>query len=843
MTVKHRGFMVWPMTASAVQKCIDHGERITQVGLFCGNIQADGSIVGDSSILNKGRELKQKWPHIKVLITLKNDGDKARINPLVQNTNNERTTFFTDLHALLDTYNYLDGVDLDFERIDDNTETDIYSLYQDCWNQVKSRAANRHVHLDLPPMTGPGETVGPEKWCRYEDLDPYCDTVQIMTYGYAWAGSAPGSTSPISWLRDVLTYAVSAFSDRLKIFTGSPAYGHRWQIYDYPVNLGRTGIEETRRGYSGGFSTLLDWPLGYLSHTDQYRTGTETQAYIPFASFYDEEDFHHWVFLHIYDYPDILDWDQGDLVRAEYREKPYATAYSKRQKVSYNEVVNVDAQSYSEANETIEKTTNGGIYPRKPTTAQDGTTEPEPYAKWVFNVPANGTYTMIFNVQFPWFDKQLLSFKLDGVVYNVGNVQQWYPFWRLGHWYNAGTIDLAAGQHTLELDGAASQYETIFYGMKLVTNYKEEYYAGYADFTLKPRHMIDRNGATAWPYENKFKITLETLRRDPEHATIWLDDFRDWQGSLPSNMYQILSGSFAVKKDPNDESSRPYSWVEGSGEFAIKHSGFTDVAVEADIVIKANGRGGVTFGNLWYCVNLNYAGGRLDLYQGSTLLTSKYTSNLEVGDKHPLRMRIRGTEVACFYNGNLQFKYTLASSLGAGAFGVKSDVQISVDRFKGGDAYWYYPQEAIDLTYPDGTTKTIGRIPRKKADGTDLEWHPIYEFFKVPAGMEEGDTRRNGPDGMYSSISKDWDYIHSEVFTLAGPGDYPVSIKMRDVGVWLSTIFLGDADGFSILVFPDALTTLGISDIAAYEFGINGVGMWTIGQEDPMLWNMLVKQV
>lgn len=836
MTVQNRGLMVWPMSAAMIERCTEHGDKLTQVGIFCGNIQPDGSIIGSSEMLQAAGVLKSTWPHINVLITVKNDGQTNRINPLIENLNGERTTFFTDLHALLDQYSFLDGVDFDFERIEENTDANIYSLLEDCWNEISSRASGYHVHLDLPPMTGPGQTVGPEKWCRYEEVDPYCHTAQIMTYGYAWAGSAPGSTSPVPWLKDVLSYAAEAFSSRLKLFTGAPAYGHRWQIHDYPEALGRTGIESTRRAYAGGFGVLLDWPLGYLSHTDEFRTGTETQPYIPFASFYDEEDFHHWIYLHVYDYPDALDWDQGDLTRAAYTGREYCTSYGKEQVTSYNQIVNVNAADHVEANETIGDA-NGGIYPREPTTASDGTPEPEPYAKWVFNVPTSGTYTMIFNVQFPWWDQQLLGFSIDGVAQPVGNVEQWYPFWRLGHWYNAGTITLAAGQHTLELDGAASHYDTIFYGMRLVTNYQEEYYAGAADYTFKPREMVDRNGAAAWPYQNKFKITLEALRRDPEHASIWLDDFRDWSGSLPSNMYQILSGSFSVMKDPDDESARPYSWVQGSGQFAINYNGFNDVAVEGDIALEANGRAGVTFGALWYCVNLNFAGGRLDLYQGSTLLTSLYTSSLAVGDEHPLRMRIRGTEVACFYNGNLQFKYTLAAAAGAGAFGVKSDVQISIDRFKGGDAYWFYPQEAVDLTYPDGTTKTVGRIPR-----TGVTWHSVYEYFRVSSG-EEVDTRTKPADLMYTNITKDWDYIHSETFTLSGPGDYPVSIQMRDIGVWLSKLFLGDADGFSLLVMPDAHTILGISDICAYDFGINGVGMWTIGQEDPMLWNLLVSHV
>ena len=39
-------------------------------------------------------------------------------------------------------------------------------------------------------MTGVQGSVGGENWCVYADLNDYCDTAAIMSYGMAWAGSA-----------------------------------------------------------------------------------------------------------------------------------------------------------------------------------------------------------------------------------------------------------------------------------------------------------------------------------------------------------------------------------------------------------------------------------------------------------------------------------------------------------------------------------------------------------------------------------------------------------------------------------------------------------------------------
>src|SRR5690625_7926300 len=70
-------------------------------------------------------------------------------------------------------------------------------------------------------MPGVQGSVGGENWCVYEDLDPYCDTAAIMSYGMAWAGSAPGPVFLRDWLEGIYNYATSVMSPK-KIFLGLP---------------------------------------------------------------------------------------------------------------------------------------------------------------------------------------------------------------------------------------------------------------------------------------------------------------------------------------------------------------------------------------------------------------------------------------------------------------------------------------------------------------------------------------------------------------------------------------------------------------------------------------------
>jgi len=830
LATAHREFMVWPMTAAHLETIRKYGNKISQVGLFFFRINSDGTIT--DSLPANAYEVAQEWPHIRWLLTVRNDGFESIFRSLLTNQA-AQDKFISEIHRLLDLYYWADGVDIDLEHGPNDLREQIYALYQRIYTEVKSRPGNPHVHLDLPPMEGPYLTVGPEKWCAYERLRDLADTVQIMTYNFAWSGSAPGSTTPVAWLRRVMTYATSAF-DPNQVFMGVPAYGHRWQIYDYPVNLGRQ-----YRGYGGAFEPFLDWMLGKLSHTDQYRGGAETQKYIPFAAFYETQDFHNIVYLHIYDYPGAGEEDSREYptVAGQY-DRPFLTCYSKTQRSDFiGKIIDRPASDTDEhSGALIIDETSGVVSPRKPSTTTDPNTgepvtEEEGYAKWVLNIPSSGTYDVVLRVNFPWWDKQLLHMRLDGVDYYVGNKPQWYPYHRRPHYIRMARLSLAAGPHTLELFGEGSQYGTVLTRIIVCSQFVDEFYAGEASFTLRPRQFLDVNRQPAWPYQNKFKVTLEVLRRPPDHATIWYDDFRDWAaGALPSSYYRVVSGSWSVSKDPNDTSSRPYSWVTGSGEFRINYAGFTDVSVRANVKLNANGRAGVVFGSLWWCVNTST--GRLELYQGTSLVGS-YNAGVGVGKTYSIRMRIRGSEAACYFGNNKALTATITNP-GASDFGIKSDASMTTDLLVAGDSYWYMPQEAVEVTLPGGAKQVLGRIPR-----TGVTWDSYWGFFRLDTG-EEYNTRSDGPDGMPKDISTEWDFLHSQVFTLAGPGDYPVNVKMLDVGVWLSRVYLGDADGFSIVYFPDAETILRLADIAAYDYGVRGVGMWNIGQEDPQLWTMLV---
>lgn len=61
----------------------------------------------------------------------------------------------------------------------------------------------------------------------YAAIGKVADEVRLMAYDYHWASSPPGPVAPLTWIRDVLTYAKTQIPAH-KIVLGIPMYGYDW---------------------------------------------------------------------------------------------------------------------------------------------------------------------------------------------------------------------------------------------------------------------------------------------------------------------------------------------------------------------------------------------------------------------------------------------------------------------------------------------------------------------------------------------------------------------------------------------------------------------------------------
>ena len=818
--LKGKRNMVWTFMGNTrmYQALNNYGDRLDTVGMFSFNINADGTINETGVAVSSLAPYRTKWPHIKWLCTCMNNGTASIFTALRENTNGARDTFLSELVRIMNKYPWCAGVDIDLERGGgfENRQA-ANTLFSLIYSTVKNYNPAKIVNICLPGMTGVQGSVGGENWCVYADLNDYCDTAAIMSYGMAWAGSAPGPVSPTDWLEGVYDYATAVMTPS-RVFLGLPGYGWEWQIYALPEDLGKT-----YRGVSLTYYAAKIWAEGGYNFTGN----APPEPLIPWLAYWDDYDKVPYMFPHVYDY-----CEGGDAVAREapmtsetYKRRNYLTCYGKTQKAAFGTIYfdrNGEPDSYTDGiavgNGTVTLSASGGT------------------AKYNFTISQSGTYDVAVDICFPFWNKNGINIALDGSAVSFSENRLWWPYWRNTTWLSlAQNVYLSAGSHMLTIEGGVPGAQ--FYGFRVCSAFSEAPSAGSAAFALSPRSFKDNDGNMAVPSQG-FRLTTEVLRRKSDSALAWYEDFRDYV-TLQATYWRTLSGSWAVWRSDEYSMARVYSQLEGSGQLAWNYDGFSDVHLRARIAFPANGSGraGVFVGNIFCCINIDDQ--RVELYQGNSLLGSwqgsfSKTSNADIRDNpnmYLIEMRKRGNNVRVYSGASNTLRFTASVSATSGYCGIRSDGQIKCELLRLGDAWAYEPYEAFNVTMPDGSVTSYGRINR-----AGVTWDDEFQVFTLTNDVEEPSTRTE-------DISMDYDFVHSSLLSIPCNADYTAVFTPTDINIWCSRLFLGDADGFGIVYYQDVDSLVYWSNEAAYRWKLRGFALWSLGQEDLRLWEALPKQI
>ena len=287
--------MAWTFMGNSrmYQALAAYGDRLSQVGLFSFKVSRTGIITESGVAISNMLTYINRWPHIKWLLTMSNDGTNSIFAALRDNTDGAQDTFLSEIVRIMEKYPWRDGIDIDLEKGDGySTHAASTAMFRNIYNTVKDYDSSKLMNIRLPCMNSINGSVGGENWCVYGDLNAYCDTAAIMSYGMAWAGSAPGAVSPRDWLEGIYDYAVTVMNPE-KIFFGLPAYGWNWQIYNLPANLGKT-----YRGTSNTYYAAKNWMTGQYNFTDD----VPPQPFIPILAYWDDYDMVPWALPQVYDF-------------------------------------------------------------------------------------------------------------------------------------------------------------------------------------------------------------------------------------------------------------------------------------------------------------------------------------------------------------------------------------------------------------------------------------------------------------------------------------------------------------------------------------------------------------
>lgn len=304
------------------------------------------------------------------------------------------------------------------------------------------------------------------------------DEIQLMTYDFAWSGSAAGASTPIWWFRNVAEWCKKNFDPSVNpkakltidnLYFGSAGYGHRWGMHDQEVVKSGTNIT---------YHNLLGWQNGLYKHyhTEKDDNGQtiyvyHDQEYLPQVSFQDEESKNEVMYPHVYDffkpkYVKIFTQDGGNRTATvgTYNRLDYATTYFKQQipkwkgvkaiatvpsSVSgkafavvpqksglnqnnpehypelrkYDPNLDPDSPNFKHLIKTVDGedkvfvgyyTVNRLYFPNSSGTACVLEPEPEGRINYTVNIPSAGNYRLIALTSFSWYEQAKLGGYVNG---------------------------------------------------------------------------------------------------------------------------------------------------------------------------------------------------------------------------------------------------------------------------------------------------------------------------------------------------------------------------------------------------------------------------------------------
>ena len=245
-----------------------HGDIINELALFEVAIENNGTIRGRPSrqLINEAHTMGIKVFLVVSNLTTEGKFSTAIMGRLVRDQEFS-TLVWRNIRNLLVEYQF-DGVNLDLEKAAP-TDRSLFTQLIQTWSRL-FRRANFVVSIDVPAMSGsPSDRQDVWKGSfDYKAIGQVVDQVIIMTYEEHWGGSPPGSIASLSWVTEVLNYAIANIP-RDKLYLGVPLYGYDWpERGDGKAISYQRAIELAQRQ-----GAPLQWDANQHSTFFRYETG------------------------------------------------------------------------------------------------------------------------------------------------------------------------------------------------------------------------------------------------------------------------------------------------------------------------------------------------------------------------------------------------------------------------------------------------------------------------------------------------------------------------------------------------------------------------------------------
>lgn len=225
--VRNSGWVVFYDQGASIADFKAHARQLDTIGIEWLECTADGTLHHVPEVdMGQFRTVKDlaHGQGVTILGMLQNHGfDPVPVEKNLSDPVHIRSHAKAIVNAVIQ--DGLDGLDLDYESLKPADRDRFSELVEELSKQL--RAQNKLLAIALHPKTSePGDWEGPQAqdWQR---IGKAVDRARIMCYDEHWSTSEAGPIADISWVRQVMTFAVTQIPPR-KLEIGVPGYGYDW---------------------------------------------------------------------------------------------------------------------------------------------------------------------------------------------------------------------------------------------------------------------------------------------------------------------------------------------------------------------------------------------------------------------------------------------------------------------------------------------------------------------------------------------------------------------------------------------------------------------------------------
>ena len=674
-------------------------------------------------------------------------------------------------------------VEIDFEYTWYNTGVAQATIYKRLLERIKNEVCiplNLELRVNLFAMTG-DENPHYYGWHDYRTLasgvdkngNQAIDEFQLMTYDFSWGGSAPGASTPIWWLENVLKHVANVLPPH-KTYIGNAGYGRRWSLGQlaYPdLEIdGCYGIEGYANGVTLDFKQMQQVHNGtHLHNHGNQPDGSflfSDQQFLPLCGFNDDESDYQKTYMHTYD-RFAMTSNGGATFKNLNRSSgaDYVTKYSTEQCSIFTNVIHI-ANEVTEKSGLVDSVQDKFIIKDTITGIKQGTefkgyrtntkyTGNETDAdgnpiitQFKYNIPKSGSYRTIMVVSFPFYDKNRVDFKFNGRQMTASaelDDLEWYPFGLLQkpHFYDLGTLSYS-GNDSFTFDNTKG---VIIYGFILCSNYEENMSGGDVIMSTDIQPMYKRGTQASDGYisivkgsaPKRIRVVGECLRRAPRPTIIWEDTFGSYLSSYedPTDINNL--SSYYVKANSETStgftkgnwtvypaSEEDYAYLYSSNttsynQFALNHKFRSNIMCEIEVrATTSNTVYGFRFlaptkgsSDTGYLVLLDF-GNKVAKFtrEDGTVIKSASISGLSYSTRRTVQLLNLNGKMSLWVGGNCIMKEITVPNNVEGAYGLYvSNGGIKVYKYNISSLDRWERMERFKVTI-DGKEYNSGSVPR-----------------------------------------------------------------------------------------------------------------------------------